>query len=312
MAQQLFTLYPINEYLLGVDLEHIDPQLLPFDLTEGVRIENTEGRIDCPHFTKDAERVGTFRMNALKNVSCALVHRYEASPSYGRRQQDSDTDRGLRDSSEFLTASLAACLRLIRPMPQFARTMQGEIAEDGSLSVRSFEHPTPMSFIPEAHQHFTLRNRDAEDLRRYASKYLDAVRGYGKFQSAASMHESGHFNAGDGYARFWLWCCSLQSIFCTNKPGHREEQVAKARIKRFLGEQTSIYAPGDISKSLPQPSISIADVIDDIFAVRNCLAYGELIPQHYLRDTIRQGVYGDVSHFEVLTEALSFIIRSSL
>ena len=253
-------------------------------------------------------------MNAVKNVRCALVHRYDASPSYGRRKPDSHEDRALRDRSEFLTTDLGACLRLIRPMPQFARTMHGEITADGSFLVIGFEHPTPVSLIPEAHQHFTLRNRDAEDLMRYASKYswTPCRVSMGNSRLRYRCTRPGITTLVTTLLDIWLWCCALQSIFTTNKPGHREEQVAKARIKKFLGEAASIYAPGDISKSLPQPTISIADVIDDIFVVRNCLAFGEPIPSHYFRDTMRQGIYGDVSHFEVLTEGLSFIIRSSL
>jgi hypothetical protein len=196
-------------------------------------------------------------------------------------------------------------------MPQFAKQMSGAIADDASLIVRGFAQPVLLISVPDAHLHFKLRNRDAEDLRRYGSEYLRAIRGeYWKFRRAADMHECGHF-LNDENARYWRWCSAMESIFTVNKEGHREEQVAKARIKWFLGEQTSIYSQGDIPGSLRQPSISIADVIDDIYTVRNCLAYGDQIPEHYF-ETMRQGIDRDVSHIEVLAEGLSFIVRSSL
>ncbi len=70
-------------------MEHvIDPQLPPFDIAEGVRIENTDGLIDCPLPTKNAASIGTFSINGVKNVRCALVYRYDASPSYGVRKPD--------------------------------------------------------------------------------------------------------------------------------------------------------------------------------------------------------------------------------
>jgi len=260
---------------------------------------------------KNETHIGTYAINALKEVSCALVHHYDAPPSYCKRTLTSAADHALEDSSEFLTSSLAACLRLIRPMPQFASRMSGAVADDGSFIVKGFEHPVPLFSVPEAHLHFKMRNRDAEDLKRYGSEFLRAMRGeHWKVRRAADMHEYGHFLA-DEDARYWLWCSALGSIFTTNKQGHREEKVAKARIKWFLGEQTSIYSPGDIPDSLPQPSISIANVIDDIYVVRNCLAYGDPIPTHYF-ETMRQGIDHDVSHIEVLAEGLSFIVRSSL
>ena len=189
--------------------------------------------------------------------------------------------------------------------------MSGVVADDGSFAVSGFAHPVLLISVPDAHLHFKLRNRDAEDLRRYGSEFLCAIRGdFWKFRRAADMHECGYF-LNDENARYWLWCSAMESIFTTNQQGHREEQVVKARIRWFLGEQTSIYAPGDIPRSLPQPSISVADVIDDIYTVRNRLAHGDQIPKRYY-ETMRQGVDRDVSHMEVLAEGVSFIVRSSL
>jgi hypothetical protein len=314
MPQQLFTLCAIYAVVADVvEGEQLDTSLLPLEITEGVWLENTSGRIKASFTPKDESHIGTFAVNALADVPCALVHRYDASPSYAKRALASAADHALQDHSQFLTSSLAACLRLIRPMPQFTKHMSGAIADDGSFVIKGFEHPVPIFSVSEAHLHFKMRNRDAEDLRRYASEFLRAMRGeYWKFRRAADTHECGYFLT-DENARYWLWCSALESIFTTNKEGHREEQVAKARIKWFLGEQTPIYVPGDIPDSLPQPSVRIADVIDDIYVyvVRNCLAYGDPIPTHYF-EAMRQGIDRDVSHFEVLTEGLSLIVRSSL
>ena len=67
---------------------------------------------------KDENQIGTFVLNALTDVRCALVHRYDPSPFYGKRMLATDTDHALEEKSTFLTSSLSACLRLIRPMPQ--------------------------------------------------------------------------------------------------------------------------------------------------------------------------------------------------
>ncbi len=88
--------------------------------------------------------------------------------------------------------------------------------------------------------------------------------------------------------------------------------MAKERIKWFLGAGTSIYGPGDISKLLPQPTITVGDIVDRLYEVRNFIAHGDRIPDRFFQDELRLGFNGQVNVLEVLMEACSFIIRTSL
>jgi hypothetical protein len=80
-------MYALYELEGGDDYDHIDPQRLPFDICEGVRLENTSGLIDCAWCEKNEESIGTFSINALKTVRLAIVHRYEAAPRCNGRIQ---------------------------------------------------------------------------------------------------------------------------------------------------------------------------------------------------------------------------------
>src|SRR5260370_26616958 len=107
------------------------------------------------------------------------------------------------------------------------------------------------------------------------------------------------------------WCSALESIFTSRLPEHKGSLVAKERIKWFLGATTCIYASGDILSFEPQSKITIADVIDELYELRNCLAHGEKTPDTFFA-VKRPGLDQSLNLLEVLHEAISFIIRESL
>jgi len=224
-------------------------------------------------------------------------------------EQDSDSD------SEKLVKMLAACLRLIRPMRQRALLMRGKVlAGDGSFDVMGFDIP-PLHLIemPDVQKFFHLRNQDADDLRTYAPHFLHAMRGeFWKFRMAVQFYELGHFQALDWKARYLQWCSAIESIYTSHSREHQGSLVATSRIKWFLGAGTHIYAPGDISKLLKDPKITIDQIADDLYEMRNFIAHGDKIPDPYFTTTLRTGFNGPVKKTEVLLEAASFIVRTSL
>lgn len=93
---------------------------------------------------------------------------------------------------------------------------------------------------------------------------------------------------------------------------HQGSLVATSRIKWFIGGNTSIYGPGDISSLLDDPHITVGQVTSDLYEMRNLVAHGDRIPDRYFTEILRQGINGGVQKREVLLEAASFIIRASL
>jgi hypothetical protein len=109
-----------------------------------------------------------------------------------------------------------------------------------------------------------------------------------------------------------LWASAIEAIFTSHGNEHKGSRVAKERIKWFLGQDTSIYPPGELTDLLPDPRITINDIVEDLYQVRNFIAHGDKIPGHFLLDTLRDGLNGRLTIFQVLSEAQSFIIRTSL
>jgi hypothetical protein len=309
-----FTLYPIYWLSDGLDDEQFDLTRLPFDITENVRIEAVSQRFRAHAFDLGKERLGTGILDELKAVRYGLVHRYEPEPIISEQTGKVLGYKESNESSETLIRQVAACLRLIRPMRQSALLMRGEVRQDGTFDVTGYDVP-PLHLIevPDVQQLFKLRNQDADDLRDYAPAFLQGLRGeFWKFRMAVQFHELGHFQALDWKARYLLWCSAIESIYTSHGWEHQGSLVATSRIEWFIGENTSIYAPGDIPSLLQDPHVTVGQIVPDLYKMRNFMAHGDKIPEPFFQDILRHGLAGDVRKAEVLMEAASFIIRTSL
>jgi len=302
-----FTLYPIawvaDQYL---DAEPFDQALLPFEITPNICIEDVGDKFRPRTFALGSDRHGNDIREELEGVRCAIVHRYD---------ERSGDEGELTRESERLVREVMACLRLVRPMRANALLMRGHIrSEDGSFDVMGYDVP-PLHLleVPEVQKLFKLRSRDCHDLRRYAGDFLSAMRTeVWKFRMAVQFHDLGHFQCLDWKARYLLWASAIESIFTTKHKNHYGSAVATERIKWFIGAGTSIYAPGDLTEFEVDPNICVGDIVNAWYNVRNHLAHGDRIPDIYFHQSARHGLAGPVSVLEVLAEAASFIVRTSL
>lgn len=299
------SLYPI--YALArahLDAEPFDVRVLPIGITHGVTLEDVAEMFTEDTFKWVVGEMGRRDVGDLENVRFALVHRY---------RDDVGNADAADASSEKLVRHLAACLRLVRPMRQLASYMRGELKEDGSIDVRHFEHPAGLMELPQVQKFYALRQRDVELLRRIAPDFLRSVEGnFWKFRMAVEFHENAHFQQRYWKARYLLWCSALEAIFTSNHREHRGSMVAKERIKWFLSPDTRIYPPGDIFEYLPQSDLTVGQIVDDLYAVRNFIAHGDRIPDEYFVREMRRGVNGPLNVVQVLLEAVSVLVRKSL
>jgi hypothetical protein len=309
-----FTLYPIAGLADEIDDEPFDPGRLPFDITDNVRIEAVQERFRKDAFDHARRMLGDEIVESLRRVRYALVHRYDPQPIIDPATNQIIGEQIRNQDSQQVVQEVAACLRLIRPMRQHALPMRGSIREDGTFDVTGFDVPTlHLIEVPEVQKLFAVRNRDADNLRRFAPSFVRAIRGeFWKFRMAVQFHDLGHFQPLDWKARYLLWCSAIESIYTSHHWEHQGSLVATSRIRWFLGARTSIYAPGDISNLLQDPHITVGAIVDDLYEMRNYPAHGDRIPDRFFREVLRYGFNGQVHKREVLFEAASFIIRTSL
>jgi hypothetical protein len=195
--------------------------------------------------------------------------------------------------------------------------MRGTIRDkDGSFDVTGFDLPNLwMHEVPEAQKLSSLRSRDCEELRRHASDFLRAMGGeLWKFRMAVQFHELGFFQSHpeEWKARLLLWASAIESIYTSNSRDHQGTAIATERIKWFLGENTSIYGPGDLSEFEQAPHLTVGQMVNALYNVRNFVAHGDRIPDLYFSNRLRDGMNGAGKFMDVLFEAQSFIVRTTL
>jgi hypothetical protein len=315
IVPQNFTLYGIYGLEKTWDNgEEFDLKLLPFDIGQGVTIEDVSTLLSPESFNEYITgEMGQRSIKRLKETRYALVHRYERAPIIvdGEKVGEVDYDQNSFD----LLRKIAACLRLIRPMRQDTGLMYGKILPNGQFDLIGFEHPYDLLETPQNQKHFKLRTRDAEELKNLLPEFLRAMNGeFWKFRMSVQFHELGHFQHRDKKARFLLWASGIESIYTSHDYDHQGGLVATERIKWFLGESTSIYPKGELLDLTKDPNLTLGSILADLYECRNFHAHGDKLNDHFLKDTLRDGIDNNsrVIVYEVLFEAQSFVIRSSL
>jgi len=311
MTENRVNLYALYGISAAWEDEPFDESVLPAQIIPAVAVEDVSSMFTENAFKVFEEGLSPSDLKSLKAVRYAIVDRFQATGYDDAETQRLEMGR--------MVYQIAECLRLIRPMRQFAMRIHGALRNDGTLDVRGFDQPVHLMEVPEIQKGFTLRNRDVTELQSLAPKFLHALtEEYWKFRMPLSLHEGAYFIDGEWKARMSLMCSAIEAIYTsqTRDREHSGSKVAKARIKWFLGENTSIYAPGDVQSFLSgggkQPTIG--STLDDLYEVRNCIAHGDRVPDRYFGLDGGGGLYdsSQANRMAVLEEAASFIVRASL
>jgi hypothetical protein len=301
-------LYPIT-VAPDWDDEPFDSSALPIEVVPGVTVESVIDSLKKDEFEHFKGHLAKRDVEALQGMNPVIIYRYETD-IYGQGQQE----------AEAMVRNIAACLMLIRPTDQRVGYVHGEVRSDNTFCINGFDTPPDVVSVPPVQKLFAVRNGDLQRLQRVAPDFIRGMKGeFWKFRVPVVLYESGHFGHHYWKGRFASWCSALDAVYTTqpefDKPQpyeHSGSVVAKARIRWLLGEKTSIYAPGDIqSVDNEQPNITVGDVLDDLYELRNSVVHGDKTPDKFFVE--KRIAYGQrVNLGDVLHEALSFIIRASL
>jgi len=114
----------------------------------------------------------------------------------------------------------------------------------------------------------------------------------------------------------------LQIEFSSGVLGDREAILRRSgcRVLSLLGsDEAEAFDPvahnvglvvGDVPSFAPQVEPTIAEVLDDLYEVRNCIAHGDKVPDKFFNQTYT--AHGNPNRIATLEEAASFIVRGSL
>jgi len=317
-----FCLIPIERIarkfpVKGIDDDDFDESIVPIEIMEGARVEDVSSLISEDEFSIHRQHLGTELVEKLETMKYAVIHRF---PEYEIHEDEPDPTKrfvdgtSLLERSQNIVAEIAACLKLIRPTPQHTQMCWGKVNDNGGLYDIAFSHPFEYVTVPENQKFFRVRTSDINDLISYSPLFRKAMHGpYWKFRMAVQMHEAGHIQNGDWKARYFLWTAALESLFTTQRREHKGSLVASERIKDLLGANTLIYPPGELISLDPPSSLTVGDVVRDIYCLRNNIAHGDKVPDAYTQEEGRKSFEdSSINKLNMLMEAISFITRSCL
>jgi hypothetical protein len=169
--------------------EDFDPDILPFDLGNGITIEDVSSLIPEGEFEVYKNGMGSHLHEHLERLRYALVHRFPEVETEAEGRfipTDEYVERSRRKIRE-----TAACLRLIRPTVQRLHLFEGRISENGMFNQVGLDVPRGDPFTPINQRHFGFRTKDAYALRRVIPLFHSAMAGeFWKFRMAIQMHEA--------------------------------------------------------------------------------------------------------------------------
>jgi hypothetical protein len=282
-----------------------DLTLLPFDVCDGIAIEDVSELFSEKTFSWVGDGLGRGDQEILSGVRHALVRRQEI-------ENDHIVVGPHGSQKAEPIEAVMACLRIVRPMRERLGIMRGEVRRDGTLNIKRFGVPYNVINVPDVEKLFTFRTQDAMLLRMLAPRMLRATSGaYWKVRMATEFYQLGHFQQLHWKSRIFSRCSAIEAVFSSKS--RRGSGIVKDRIKAFLGEHTCIYDQGDIPSYHPQArDITIGSILDYIYEVRNCLAHGDKLPDYLFGTILRQGIAGPLNVIAVVDEAVSFIARKSI
>ncbi len=314
-----FALYPIERVAIGRQRGgwedgDFDLTLVPFEITDRVHIEDVSTRFPDDAFDIYENGLGSYALKELRRLRYAIVYRF---PQYELNVATNEIilDAEQMERAQLLVREIAVCLRIIRPTLQRAQCCEGQIRDDGRFIPGPFDVPNPYADVPQNQRLFSIRTEDIKSLRFYAPLFLSAMhQSFWKFRMAVQLFEAGHWQSTDKKIQFFLWVSALEALFTTqNRDGqHSGKLVAGERIKALIGGNTPIYSVGELPSSQQNPGITVSDVIGEIYCLRNHIAHGDKLPDHYWARTGRPFDNERLTKFDELIEAVSFILRRCL
>jgi hypothetical protein len=290
-----------------------DVSLLPLKIIDDVHVEDVSGLIQKDEFRYCREMLGTEMVKHLENFKYAIVHRFTSpiqDPKTGRLLLDTE----LQDRSRFLVQAVVACLRVIRPTVQHAQFMGGDVEADGTFRHFHFDHPVQYLSPLPIQTLMRVGTQDLLSLVKYAARFIAAMEGdFWKYRMAVDMFQSGFFQETHWKLRYFMWTAALEALFTSHaNPEHRGSLVAKERVKKLLKSSCLVYPSHELSEYDVDPKLTVGKVLDQIYCLRNHIAHGDRVPDYYFETPARQAINGPVMKKEVLTEAISSIVRQCI
>lgn len=296
---------PIDVPSVSFGPDEFDLGKLPFLVGDSVYVEDVTDIIHKTNFIW-TRYFSEAEIESLRSIRYALVHHFEArSEHLHMRPED--------EKSKDLLYRLYLGLKIIRPTGARFQVFTFNM-HDAVPRVPRWERNDQGTVLCD-YEEGLIQWRDVSELAASASSILRVL---GKPTSPVSQAIQ---SLEIGYRSEWLnvrhllWSVGLDALFTSTEWKSRGREVAVDRICNFLGGRFKIYAeePSPLG-SMSLPDITVANVLDDMYKLRNDFAHGTWPDKKWAGKVCRRSKDGsrDIAYAEVLAEAASVCLRGCL
>ena len=290
----------VDEFMDG---ETFPARDLPFEVGPGVFLADVHEQMKSADYSLWArDYLSKEDVKELQGWHYALVHYFDA--------EEYLTSKPEEDSRELVHRVFVA-LRLVRPSWVPYQYLRAVVRPDGSFHPGGFSKAEGRLTVSSCDAANSIRKRDAQLLRTIVPTLLRTYEtDCAPVKRAIRILELGYISEFFDVKQL-IWATALDGLFTSAK--HWGSELASRRIQHLIGPDTRVYEQADFASYMLVPSLTIRQVVPDIYKLRNRFAHGEWVPKEFLDRPGYSGKAGqNLNYADVLLEATGIILRMSL
>jgi len=304
MVATKVTVTPVFELADGfMDGEVFSVKDLPFEVGPGVFLADVHEQMKNADYSLWAKRyLSKADVEELQGWHHALIHYFDAE-----EYLTSDPEERSRE----LVHRVFIGLRVVRPSWVPYQYLRAVVRSDGSFDPSGFSKAEGRLSVSSCDAANFIRKKDAELLRSIVPTLLSAYESdCAPVKRAVRILELGYISEFID-VRQLMWVTALDALFTS--ANHWGSDLGARRIQHLIGPDTQIYEPADFASYMHVPSLTVRQVLRDIYKLRNKFAHGEWVPKEFLDKSGYLGKAGEyLNYADVLLEATGIILRMSL
>lgn len=276
---------------------------LPFEVGPGVFLADLHEQMKGADYSLWAQRyLSKEAVEELRGWDHVLVHYFDAEEYLTSEPEE---------RSRELVHRVFVGLRIVRPSNMPYQYLGAVVRPDGSIDPGGFSKSEVRLTVSSCDAANYVRKRDAELLRAIVPALLNAYEiDCAPVKRAIRILELGYISEFIDVKQL-IWVTALDGLFTSAKQWGSE--LASRRIEHLLGPETRIYEQADFASYMLVPSLTVKQVLPDIYRLRNRFAHGEWVPKEFLDRAVYSGKAGEILNYaDVLLEATGIILRMSL
>jgi hypothetical protein len=292
-----------------VPLRSAEPHLLAdyeaFDLGFGVGVERSKELLASSDLWIWNHRRVQEDEAEINSWDTCLVHRFQSQPVTGEADE----------ASTKLLAYVLAHLRIINPHCDSVDDniqLRQESAQARYSGYRCSKAASrPSRFLCDCENLISGINRDhLNKLRTFMPWIVDFAPHWNEYHPLwLSMYllEETYKPGHDLRAIHLFRVMALEGLFCSESSFGKK--VLGHRVSKLLGTGTDLYEAYRVdSWNLPRMELT-ADLIKDIYTLRNKIAHSDRLPEDWQKRAVRRGLNEEISYLGQLLEAATSIGR---